>query len=130
MMFTPGQRVRTIGGSYPNRTGTFLKMAGPSGVMGTVDLDGDTTRNLRLSSLEALETSSAPRPSTKKRSDTHPTVKKEGKSELAGNAPKHAIFSSPGIPKEEAKAILSELRYLRTRMSYLIERLEELNVEG
>ena len=60
MKLKPGDRIRTIGGKYPNHTGTFLRMAGIRGLMGTVDLDGDSVRTLYLRNLEWLEAISQP----------------------------------------------------------------------
>ena len=131
MAFTPGQRVRTTGGLYSNRSGTFIKIAGPLRIMGMVALrimgmvalDGDKTRKLRLANLMALDAVVPPPPSTSEPSDQDDN---EGwQEEASGNPQEPAMQSSfDGIPHEELEGILSELNDLRDRISHLIQQLK------
>lgn len=112
---------------------------GPLGrrVMGTVAIDGDDrpTRNLRLTSLEAMVEPPTTTPHQSKPFHPLPTVKKDGVDATVNNGPKPASATPSGITREQVEGIVSLLEHLRDGMenlqdgmSVIINKLKELNV--
>ena len=119
MKLKPGDRIRTIGGKYPNHTGTFLRMAGIRGLMGTVALDGDIVRTLYLRNLERLEAIS--QPSNPPQLATNPAshATRNAGSVTASNPTEPAALARRLQPSEELEGIVSDLCDIREGVSQL-----------
>ena len=129
MKLKPGDRIRTIGGKYPNHTGTFLRMAGIRGLMGTVALDGDSVRTLYLRNLERLEAIS--QPSNPPQLATNPAnqATRNAGSVTASNPTEPVALARRLQPSEELEGIVSDLRDIREGVSQLILRLEQIQMD-
>lgn len=117
-------------GSYANKTGTFIKAAGV--FMATIAIDGDEkpTRNLRLTSLQAIEEPSTFPPSGANAAKVLPSVKNQASFPTVTKASEQATYTPSGISKEEVESLLSEIYDLEDRMSHIRKRLEELYIRA